>query len=257
MRRRLEENASPQNLKRSPGGIVDVEFIAQMLQLQYAGQSPEVLQPGTVEALTALQTAGHLDSEMAEFLCSSYRFLRSIEAGLRLMNTTARHDLPEDERELKKLAYLLRCQQRRRACPTVSSRYTHENRRLFDELFTAQGLSANDSAIRVGQVDHLFTRRRPQHKHLAIADPPGAGDLDDLPHDFADPRVVDPHRDLDLGQERQGEFAVVVLIQVALLPPEPFDLAHHQRLERCQFEPLQDLFRQERFDDCDDLLHAG
>ena len=45
---------------------------------------------------------------MAEFLCSSYRLLRSIEAGLRLMNTTARHDLPEDERELKKLAYLLR-----------------------------------------------------------------------------------------------------------------------------------------------------
>jgi glutamate-ammonia-ligase adenylyltransferase len=63
--------------------------------------------------------------------------LRGIEAGLRLMNTTARHDLPDDDRELNKLAYLLRA-------PSSSvlvqqcQKHTRENRRLFDELFAAQ-----------------------------------------------------------------------------------------------------------------------
>ena len=67
MRCRMEENASSRNLKRSPGGIVDVEFLAQMLQLRYAEVSPEVLQPGTIEALTALQAGGHLRAKSPNF----------------------------------------------------------------------------------------------------------------------------------------------------------------------------------------------
>ena len=108
MRYRMEENASSRNLKRSPGGLVDIEFIAQMLQLKFAVESPQVLQPGTIEALAALRDAGHLDpTAMPTTLSESYSYLRSVEARLRLMNTTARHDLPEDPRELAKLAYLL------------------------------------------------------------------------------------------------------------------------------------------------------
>jgi glutamate-ammonia-ligase adenylyltransferase len=107
MRYRMEENASARNLKRSPGGLVDIEFIAQMLQLKHALQSPQVLQPGTAEALALLQQAGHLSRADADYLIESYSYLRGIEARLRLMNTTARHDLPEDPRELAKLAYLL------------------------------------------------------------------------------------------------------------------------------------------------------
>ncbi len=137
MRYRMEENASSRNLKRSPGGIVDVEFLAQMLQLRYADGSPEILQPGTIEALTALQAGGYLRSENAEFLCASYRLLRSVEAGLRLMNTTARHDLPEDERELQKLAYLLRAgsgSELVNQCRDAA----HQNRALFERLFVEQ-----------------------------------------------------------------------------------------------------------------------
>ncbi len=107
MRYRMEENASPRNLKRSPGGLVDIEFIAQMLQLQHAVESPHVLQPGTAEALTTLRDAGHLSASDADDLVESYSYLRSVEARLRLMNTTARHDLPDDRHELAKLAYLL------------------------------------------------------------------------------------------------------------------------------------------------------
>jgi glutamate-ammonia-ligase adenylyltransferase len=136
MRQRMEENASPRNLKRRPGGIVDVEFIAQMLQLKYAKQSAEVLQPGTIEALSTLADNGYLASEQADFLKESYRFLRSVEARLRLMNTTGRHDLPEDEHELAKLAYLFGSTTGA-ALAQQCEKYTQENRRLFVELFRA------------------------------------------------------------------------------------------------------------------------
>ncbi|MFM9116201.1 MAG: bifunctional [glutamate--ammonia ligase]-adenylyl-L-tyrosine phosphorylase/[glutamate--ammonia-ligase] adenylyltransferase [Planctomycetota bacterium] len=107
VRKRLEESASKRNLKRAAGGMVDIEFIAQMLQLKHGAQKPQILVPGTIEALDALASAGIMSRSDAQSLADSYRFLRNIEARLRLMNTTARHDLPEEPLELNKLAFLL------------------------------------------------------------------------------------------------------------------------------------------------------
>jgi glutamate-ammonia-ligase adenylyltransferase len=135
---RLQETASPRNLKRGPGGTVDVEFAVQMLQLQHAARSPSVLQPGTLDALRALQTAGCLSEDDAEFFGQSYRFIRSVESGLRLMNTAARHDLPEDEAELKKLAFLLGYESAERLLENCQ-RFTRENRERFNRLFDAAG----------------------------------------------------------------------------------------------------------------------
>ena len=134
MRHRMEENASPRNLKRSPGGLVDIEFVAQMLQLRYVVASPQILQPGTNEALAALNAAGHLSSADAEYLGEAYSFLRSVEARLRLMNTTARHDLPEDPRELAKLAYLLGTPSAEQLVERCRA-YVRRNREVFDRLF--------------------------------------------------------------------------------------------------------------------------
>jgi glutamate-ammonia-ligase adenylyltransferase len=134
MRRRLEETASRRNLKRGSGGTVDIEFAVQMLQLAHAAARPEVLVPNTLSAIAALEEAGFLAKDDADFLGESYRFLRSIEARLRLMNTTARHDLPEDESELGRLAYLLNCASPERLTADCR-RYIAENRRRFERLF--------------------------------------------------------------------------------------------------------------------------
>ena len=107
MRQRMEETARPNNLKRGPGGLVDVEFIAQMLQLKHGGEHPEVRQPATLDALAALHKIGALSREDLEFFSTSYRVLLAMVSRLRLMNTTARHDLPEDHDEQVKLARLL------------------------------------------------------------------------------------------------------------------------------------------------------
>lgn len=134
MRQRLGETATPRNLKRGPGGTMDIEFAVQMLQLQHAAENPAVLVPGTLEAIEHLQQAGYLSADDGSYFQRAYRFLRRVEAHLRLMNTTARHDLPEDETELRKLAFLL-CYSGATALAEECHQYTAENRRRFQRLF--------------------------------------------------------------------------------------------------------------------------
>src|SRR5262245_35226242 len=55
MRARLEETASKRNLKRGPGGTVDTEFLVQMLQLKHGRDDASIRDPGTLDALTALE----------------------------------------------------------------------------------------------------------------------------------------------------------------------------------------------------------
>jgi glutamate-ammonia-ligase adenylyltransferase len=122
------------NLKRGPGGTVDVEFAVQMLQLKNAEQHPEVLQAGTLNAIEAIRDIGGLSAEDAEYIAHAYRFLRSVEARLRLMNTTARHDLPENPSDLKKLGFLLGYEDATELVKDCRN-FTAENRRRFDRLF--------------------------------------------------------------------------------------------------------------------------
>jgi glutamate-ammonia-ligase adenylyltransferase len=106
-RMQLERGASSNNLKRGPGGTLDVEFIVQMLQLKHAAARPGVLTTNTQSALGELAKGGALAPVVAEKLGDSYRFLRRVESGLRLLETSARHDLPETMAELAQLALLL------------------------------------------------------------------------------------------------------------------------------------------------------
>jgi glutamate-ammonia-ligase adenylyltransferase len=107
MRRRLEESAGPWNLKRGAGGIVDCEFLVQMLRLKHAGNDPRLRDPNTLRALHAMRDAGHLAPDDAQHLASHYLFLRKIESRLRLMQLGARHDMPTNADELARLARVL------------------------------------------------------------------------------------------------------------------------------------------------------
>ncbi|NIL97182.1 MAG: bifunctional [glutamate--ammonia ligase]-adenylyl-L-tyrosine phosphorylase/[glutamate--ammonia-ligase] adenylyltransferase [Planctomycetales bacterium] len=138
MRRRLEETAGQGNIKRGVGGLVDIEFITQMLQLRYAAQLPEIRQPNTLAALAALNAAGRLEEDHFQFLTQSYRWLRRIETRLQLMGSSARDAIAEEAGEQNKLAQALgypdgesllaECQQ-----------LTRQNRLLFEQLFAEAG----------------------------------------------------------------------------------------------------------------------
>jgi glutamate-ammonia-ligase adenylyltransferase len=136
MRMRLEDTASKRNLKRGPGGTVDTEFLVQMLQLKHGGSDASIREPGTLNALTALEEGGYMSADDAEYFSRSYRFQRSIEARIRLMDATGRHELPESERELAKLAYLLGYANPR-ALVTEAEHTFAENRVRFNRIFDA------------------------------------------------------------------------------------------------------------------------
>ena len=107
MRYRMEEGAASSNLKRGPGGVVDIEFVVQVMQLVHGGANTALQTPETLAGLVALHAAGHLGDDAFEFFETAYRVLRSIEGRLRLLNATARHEFPSSREEQQKLAHLL------------------------------------------------------------------------------------------------------------------------------------------------------
>ena len=107
MRIAIQQDCSDRNLKRGEGGTIDVEFAIQALQLKHARDNDSLLFLGTLAAIDELVSLGFLALTSGRILAENYQFLRGVEARLRLINTTARHDLPTEGVQLHKLAFLL------------------------------------------------------------------------------------------------------------------------------------------------------
>jgi len=103
----MEASAGNDNLKRAAGGTVDVELITQTLQLCHARKHPQILVPGTLDALQRITDAGLIDTEVAITLQRNYRTLREVESKLRLLDTPKRHEIPRDAASLDRLAFLM------------------------------------------------------------------------------------------------------------------------------------------------------
>jgi glutamate-ammonia-ligase adenylyltransferase len=105
MRQRIERELGGHNdLKTGAGGVIDVEFAAQYLQLAYGHAHPELRTTSTVLALRAAARAGVAPPHALELLDQGYRFLRGIENRLRVVNDQPVHRLPDTKEELDKLA---------------------------------------------------------------------------------------------------------------------------------------------------------
>ena len=87
MRARMAETfagRNPWDLKHAPGGLVDIEFIAQTLQLVHAPQQPAILNTNTVAALFNLKAAGFLAADDADALIASARLQHALTQVLRI-----------------------------------------------------------------------------------------------------------------------------------------------------------------------------
>ena len=109
MRERMEreiaaESGGRYNSKLGRGGLVDVEFAVQFLQLCYGGAHPEVRSPSTPVALEALRKSGLLAASEFAPLQRGYRFLRRLESRLRIVRDRSVDRLPESGPELLRLA---------------------------------------------------------------------------------------------------------------------------------------------------------
>jgi glutamate-ammonia-ligase adenylyltransferase len=104
MRRRLEASRGERNLKRGFGGIVDIEFLVQVLQLKHARHLPSIRVPNVWDALDALRAVELLGAEEHEELRANYEFLRRIESRLRIVYNLSQDELPARAEDLAKLA---------------------------------------------------------------------------------------------------------------------------------------------------------
>ncbi len=99
-----ERGQAEGHVKLAPGGIRDVEFLVQALQLEAGAARPEVLGGNTLEALGKLERAGLLGSDDAQALGEAYVFLRAVEHRMQLMENRQVYRLPRKEEDLKRLA---------------------------------------------------------------------------------------------------------------------------------------------------------
>jgi glutamate-ammonia-ligase adenylyltransferase len=92
------------NIKTGRGGLVDVEFLVQMLQLRHGHDHPAVRKRRTRDALAALESSGLVPAEDARALAAGYAFLRTLENRLRIENDQPVEAMDADVEALLPLA---------------------------------------------------------------------------------------------------------------------------------------------------------
>ena len=103
--RRRRGRRRPQiDVKSGYGGLIDIEFVAQTLQLIYGTAHPQVRAQNTVEAIHRLHETGMLTVEQRDQLSFAYEFLRNVENSLRIVHDRPLDALPDTEAALEQLA---------------------------------------------------------------------------------------------------------------------------------------------------------
>jgi glutamate-ammonia-ligase adenylyltransferase len=92
------------DIKRGPGGIREIEFLAQALQLIRGGREAALRERRLLPALDALVAAGQVAPQVGVALAEAYRFLRTVENRLQMLRDAQVHRLPQGEEERARLA---------------------------------------------------------------------------------------------------------------------------------------------------------
>jgi [glutamine synthetase] adenylyltransferase / [glutamine synthetase]-adenylyl-L-tyrosine phosphorylase len=108
MRRRVEEHVdatvADREIKLGPGGLRDIEFSVQLLQLVHGRSDVLIRSSNTIDALRALAMWGYVGRDEASKLEQSYRFLRTLEHRIQLRHLRRTHTMPTNPEELRVIA---------------------------------------------------------------------------------------------------------------------------------------------------------
>lgn len=105
MRKRIEGICTANDIKRAAGGIRDVEFTAQLMQLVFGWQSPELQSKETLPTLATLCEKGFIPCQAKDDLTKGLLLLRQIEHHLQMEGDRQTHELPDSEHKQALLAY--------------------------------------------------------------------------------------------------------------------------------------------------------
>ena len=93
------------NLKLGAGGIREIEFIVQLVQLIRGGREPSLRVRGLLPALSACEARGHIPAARAKALREAYVFLRRLENRVQMLRDAQTHDIPDDVSSRERIAF--------------------------------------------------------------------------------------------------------------------------------------------------------
>lgn len=125
-----------EHLKLGPGGIRELEFIVQLLQLIRAGREPVLRARGLLPALAALGRQGHLPPAQVARLEAAYRFLRQLENRLQLLREEQTHTPPDEPLLRERIAWGLGVAGWSALAPELA-RHRHAVAEAFERVFEA------------------------------------------------------------------------------------------------------------------------
>lgn len=168
-RARTEAAAAADDLKRGRGGIRDVEFVTQILQLLHGHRHQEARARPTCEALRGLTSVGVIDQEGAEALIDGYTFLRKVEHRCQLEGEQQTHTIPVGDEPRRRLAHTMGLPDWRELDSLLATR----RRKIADlyELIVASGPTLVDSR---GDVLGQLGQSAPSAAHWLDAMPESA-----------------------------------------------------------------------------------
>ncbi len=178
MRRRVEAHVpkaeAARQLKLGPGGLRDVEFSVQLLQLVH-GRTDETLRSATtLEALHALARGGYVGRDDAATLDAAYRLLRTLEHRIQLYRLRRTHLMPTSTEELRVLGRALGLtKDPAGAVVDLWQSHAREVRRIHERLFYRPLLAA---AARLSSDDTNLSAEQARERLAALGfrDPAGA-----------------------------------------------------------------------------------
>jgi len=145
LKRRIERDVDRQGRTRTEvklgrGGIRDIEFTVQFHQLLNGGKHPELRGTNTLVALRTLEQTGYLSAKECGALVEAYKFLRTVENRLQIMQNLQLHALPSNPADIEALARSLDYQRSvgrsaAKAFEKEYKRHTDNVRELFDKFF--------------------------------------------------------------------------------------------------------------------------
>ncbi|GLZ75731.1 glutamate-ammonia-ligase adenylyltransferase [Actinorhabdospora filicis] len=176
MRRRVEAHLpkadAEKEIKLGRGGLRDIEFAVQLLQLVHGRSDPALRSATTLTALEALTGGGYLGRDDGALLAEAYAWLRTVEHRIQLHRLRRTHRIPDDPTDLGRLARLLGHRNGEEFLDHWR-RYAREVRRLHEKLFYRPLLEAV-AKVPTGDLRLTPKAARERLTVLGYADPAGA-----------------------------------------------------------------------------------
>lgn len=121
------------NIKHFKGGIRDIEFSIQALQLLNGGNNPELRTPNTLHAISKLSELNFITSQNSKKMNSAYKFLRRIENYLQLMDDKQKHQLPDDKESYRNLVHFMKLGERKKFVKELTT-HRHNVKSFYDSI---------------------------------------------------------------------------------------------------------------------------